>query len=73
MPLWRSMQVWPVLTASSIFSRARAVCLWNAIDSQEWQLRRSRESFAFIVAQTRVAIALRSASNVSGVSILPVK
>ena len=71
MPLWQSMQVSPFFMPSCMRSEASADCLWKSIASQVWQLRHSRESFASICAQTRLAMTARRASYFSGVEIVP--
>ena len=72
MPLWQSMHVRsPVNKNRSWAAAARGLCLDRSMDSVEWQLRHSSESFAFIRAHPLSARCLRMSRNASRVAIEP--
>src|SRR5215207_6559716 len=66
------MQVFsPLNRERSCAWAARGFCFVRSIDSLLWQLRHSSESFAFIRSHSRSAKCLRSARNLSRVSMEP--
>src|SRR5215212_8727595 len=66
------MQVFsPLKRERSCAWAARGFCFVRSMDSLLWQLRHSSESFAFMRSHSRSARCLRSARNLSRVSMEP--